>query len=130
MGNWLQQQWGAAVMMMGWGKTLFVFLRFFLKFVFSSSFIGCVRDCKGWLDSQQVSYKITAAGSCDCVLLSILLSNRAFNVFHTGLGTFVVAGARHCFPSKLAGKGIFLHHRCRERVWARILGSSSGRHQP
>ena len=105
----------------GGEENIFVFLDFFLKFVFSS-FVGCVRGRTGWLDSQQVSYKITA-GSCDCVLLSKSFSNWAFNVFHTGLRTIVVASARHCFPSKVAGNGIFsFHHRCSERVWARIRG--------
>ena len=115
MGNWLQlsgllQSWW-------WGGKRKLFWGIFLEVVFSSSFVGCVRGRTGWLvDSQQVSYKITA-GSCDCVLLSKILSSRAFNVFHTGLRTIVVASARHCFPSKVAGNGIFLlHHRCRERV--------------
>ena len=98
---------------------MFVFLDFLLKLVFFS-FIGCVRVRTGWLYSQQVSYKITA-GSCDCVLLSKSFLNWAFNVFHTGLRTIVVASARHCFPSKVAGNGIFpFHHRYSERVWARI----------
>ena len=87
----------------GGGNILFVFLRFFLKFVFSSSFVGCLRDRTGWLVSQQVSYKITA-GSCDCVLLSETFLNRAFNVFHTGLRTIVVASARHCFSIQSGGK--------------------------
>ena len=100
----------------GGGKeNIIVFLDFFLKFVFSS-FVGCVRGRTGWLDSQQVSYKITA-DSCDYVLLSKFFSNRAFNVFHTGLRTIVVASARHCFPSKKARNDIFRpHHRCSERV--------------
>ena len=99
----------------------FCFSGFLLKLVFFS-FVGCVRVRTGWLNSQQVSYKITA-GSCDCVLLLKSFSNWAFNVFHTGLRTIVVASARHCFPSKVAGNVICsFHHRCSERVWARIRG--------
>ena len=30
MENWLQHQWGAAVVMVGWGKTLFYFFEIFL----------------------------------------------------------------------------------------------------
>ena len=107
----------------GSGKeNIFVFLGFLLEVVFFS-FVGCVRVRTSWLYSQQVSYKITA-GSCDCVLLSKSFSNWPFNVFHTGFRTIVVATARHCFPSKVAGNVICsFHHRCSERVWARIRGA-------
>ena len=49
------------------------------------------------------------------------LFEQSFQCIPYWLGTFVVASARRCFPSKVAGNGIFLlHHRCRECVWARI----------
>ena len=122
MGNWLQYQWGAAVMVVGWGKTLFVFMRFFLKFVFSSSFVGCVIDIvqAGWTVCKSATKLQLFFVTVSCCRFFIQTELSTYIPYW--LGTFVVASARRCFSSKLVGNGIFFHHRCRERVWVRICG--------
>ena len=102
-------QWGTGCSISGglqswwWGgeNTFFYFL-FFLKFVFSSSFVGCVRYCTGWLDSQQVSYKITA-GSCDCLVVEVFFE-QSFQCIPYWIGDCFRGKCKTLFSIQIGGK--------------------------
>ena len=96
-------------------ENIFVFLDFLLKLVFFSLL--------GASECAQVGCIVSkSATKLQLVLVTVSCCRKVFRTELSmysilDLGLIVVATARHCFPSKVAGNVICsFHHRCSERV--------------
>ena len=88
-------EWIAAVVVEG--KKTLLFFWIFCWSLSSSPLLGASECAQvGCIVSKSATKLQLVLMTVSCCRKSF--SNWAFNVFHTGLGTFVVAGARHCFP--------------------------------
>ena len=109
----------AAVVVVGWGETLFVFIRFFLKFVFSSSFVARASLALCRLVRQSANQLQNYSWFLWLCLVVDSLFEQSFQWTPYWLWGRCRGKCETLF-SKLAVNGIFLHYRCRERVWARV----------
>ena len=114
-------EWVAAVVVEG--KKTFLFFWIFCWSLSSSPLLGA-SEC------AQVGCIVNkSATKLQLVLVTVSCCRKVFRTELSmysilDLGLIVVATARHCFPSKVAGNVICsFHHRCSERVWARIRGA-------
>ena len=113
----------------GGKENIFVFLDFCWS-LSSSPLLGASECAQvGWIVSK-------SATKLQLVLVTVSCCRKVFRTELSmysilDLGLIVVATARHCFPSKVAGNVICsFHHRCSERVRPEFAGSSYCRLQP